>query len=488
MLRCVEMRVNYPAGQLQDFPVTESSGIAETRGGADIYSVSQLNRKARNLLESGLSNLWVAGEISNLAQPGSGHIYFSLKDAGAQVSCAMFRGANTRLRFKPKNGDQVLVQGRVSIYEPRGSYQLIVAKMEDAGEGLLRRKFEELKARLNEEGLFDETHKKPLPELPTRIGVVTSPTGAAIRDILHILARRYPAASVLIYPSRVQGEGAREEIAHAIEVASQRNECDVLIVGRGGGSLEDLWCFNEEVVARAIHACPLPVVSAVGHEVDFTIADLVADVRAPTPSGAAEIITPDSDELLRNLHNLDRRITLSLRRHWSSYKQHHSQLLARLRRSHPGAVLRQLQQRADELTRQLGATLRAELLNRQFQLQALRQQLSNATPAERISRNSGSLETLQVRLVNAARRRVQTARTQFSIATGELNAVSPLATLERGYAIVQTADTARVLRDTAGVKAGDRIQARLAKGLIEAVVDTVTDAVADSTDDNVKKS
>jgi exodeoxyribonuclease VII large subunit len=473
MLRCAELRVNYPPRQQQELPLKEASGTAETRGGADIYSVSQLNRKARNLLEAGLPNLWVAGEISNLAQPGSGHIYFSLKDAGAQVSCAMFKGANARLRFKPKNGDQVLLQGRVSIYEPRGSYQLIVAKMEEAGEGLLRRKFEELKARLNAEGLFDESLKQPLPKLPSRIGVVTSPTGAAIRDILHILARRYPLASIIIYPTRVQGEGARDEIVSAIEVATQRNECDVLIVSRGGGSLEDLWCFNEEAVARAIHACPLPIVSGVGHEVDFTIADLVADIRAPTPSGAAELITPDSNELLRNLQTLDRRVSLSMKRHWSAWQQHHAQLLARLKRSHPGAVLRQLQQRADELTRQLGAAMQTGILKRQFQLQELRQLLRNAAPAERLASKAGSLTTLELRLGNATRQRLQAAQTRFSIVAGALNAVSPLATLERGYAIVQTAEKGQVLRDTANIKAGDRIEARLAKGQINATVDSV---------------
>lgn len=314
----------------------EPSSIAETRSGADIYTVSQLNRKARQLLESALPNLWVAGEISNLAQPGSGHIYFSLKDSGAQVQCAMFKAANSRLAFQPKNGDQVLLQGRISIYEPRGSYQLIVAKMEEAGEGLLRRKFEELKAKLNAEGLFDEALKVPLPALPNRIGIVTSPTGAAIRDILHVLTRRYPLASVVIYPTRVQGAAARDEIVRAIELAAERNECDVLIVSRGGGSLEDLWCFNEEVVARAIHACPLPVVSGVGHEVDFTIADLVADVRAPTPSGAAELITPDSSELIRRLQALDRRFTLAIQHHSSACQRFHAQLVARLQQSHPG--------------------------------------------------------------------------------------------------------------------------------------------------------
>jgi exodeoxyribonuclease VII large subunit len=453
--------------------VKQPAGIAETRNPTDIYSVSQLNRKARHLLETALPNLWVAGEISNLAQPGSGHIYFSLKDSGAQIQCAMFRAANSRLSFQPKNGDQVQIQGRISIYEPRGSYQLIAAKMEEAGEGLLRRKFEELKRQLNAEGLFDETLKQQLPLLPTRIGVVTSPTGAAIRDILHILERRYPLASIIIYPTRVQGEAAVDEIVRAITLASEHNDCDVLIVSRGGGSLEDLWCFNEEVVARAIHACPIPTVSGVGHEVDFTIADLVADIRAPTPSGAAELVTPDKDELLRSLRALDRRVILATQHHWTACTQFHSQLLARLRRSHPGAVLRQLQQRADELTRQLGTAMRTEMLNRRVHLQDLHQLLQSATPAERIASNSSNLQKLEIRLGNATRQRLQAARTRFAMASGELNAVSPLRTLERGYAIIQDTGTGRVLKDTVDIKAGDRIQARLATGLIDAIVEAV---------------
>lgn len=458
----------------------QPSGIAETRNPTDIYSVSQLNRKARHLLESALPSLWVAGEISNLAQPGSGHIYFSLKDSGAQIQCAMFRAANSRLSFQPKNGDQVLIQGRISIYEPRGSYQLIAAKMEDAGEGLLRRKFEELKKRLNAEGLFDEASKQQLPMLPTRIGVVTSPTGAAIRDILHILERRYPLASIIIYPTRVQGEAAVDEIVRAITLASERNDCDVLIVSRGGGSLEDLWCFNEEVVARAIHACPIPTVSGVGHEVDFTIADLVADIRAPTPSGAAELVAPDRDELLRSLQALDRRVILAIQHHWTACTQFHSQLLARLQRSHPGAVLRQLQQRADELTRQLGTAIRTKMLSQRIHLQALRQLLLSASPAERIAINASNLQRLEIRLGNATRQHLQAARTRFSMASGELNAVSPLATLERGYAIIQDTETGRVLKNTVDIKAGDRIQARLAKGLIDAIVEAVSNKTGKS--------
>ena len=256
-------------------------------------SVSELNRTVRRLLEDDIARIWVEGEISNLARPASGHVYFSLKDEKAQVRCAWFRQRQRGPTIHLKNGDQMLVFGKVSLYEPRGDYQIIVEQVENAGEGELRRRFEALKNKLADEGLFDTERKQPLPALPGRIGVVTSPSGAAIRDILTVLRRRFPAIPVLVYPTAVQGDAAAGEIASAIDTAVRRAECDLLIVGRGGGSLEDLWPFNEEVVARAIAACPIPVISAVGHEVDVTIADFVADVRAPTPSGAAEIAVPD---------------------------------------------------------------------------------------------------------------------------------------------------------------------------------------------------
>src|SRR5579859_4685596 len=258
-----------------------------------ILSVSELNRAARGLLEGGFPILWVEGEISNLAQPGSGHLYFSLKDAQAQVRCALFRNRGMLLRFKPANGMKVLVRGRVSLYEPRGDYQFLVESMEDAGHGALQRAFEALKERLAQEGLFDAALKRPLPQVPKTIGVVTSPTGAAIRDILSVIRRRHPLARVIVYTVPVQGVGAAAKIAAMLGLASRRGECDVLILARGGGSLEDLWAFNEEPVARAIRASAIPVVSGVGHEIDFTIADFAADLRAPTPTGAAELVTPD---------------------------------------------------------------------------------------------------------------------------------------------------------------------------------------------------
>ena len=277
----------------------------------NVYSVSALNREVRLLIERGLGVIWVEGELSNLAQPSSGHWYFSLKDRDAQLRCAMFRQRNSSVGFTPRAGQQVLVRGRVSLYEPRGDYQFIAEHMEEAGVGALKREFERLKAKLAAEGLFAPELKRSLPRIPKRIGVVTSPTGAAIRDILHILARRFPPASVLIYPSPVQGEAAVPALIESLRLAGERRECDVLIVARGGGSLEDLWAFNDERLARAIRACPIPVVSGIGHEVDFTIADFVADVRAPTPSGAAELVVPDRKEWLDALARTARRCSRS---------------------------------------------------------------------------------------------------------------------------------------------------------------------------------
>ena len=264
----------------------------------EVYTVSSLNREARRVIEDRLGVVWVEGEISGLARPSSGHLYWRMKDESAQIRCAMFRQRNRMLNFRPDDGQHVLARGRVSIYEPRGEYQLVVEYLEEVGEGLLRRRFEELKRKLAAEGLFDAQRKLEKPELPRRIGVVTSPSGAAVRDIVTVLARRFPAIPVLIYPTAVQGAGAAAEIASALELADRRSECDLLILARGGGSLEDLWSFNEEVVARAMAAVSIPIISGVGHEIDFTIADFVADIRAPTPSGAAELAVPDQTQWL----------------------------------------------------------------------------------------------------------------------------------------------------------------------------------------------
>ena len=468
MLRCTEMRVNYPGQGNDTLAVNRSNRTSDP----EIISVTQLNREARRLLEKGLPNLWVSGEISNLARPASGHLYFSLKDPNAQIQCAMFRGSNRKLRFELEDGMQVVVQARVSIYEPRGSYQLIVEHMEEAGEGLLRRRFEELKRTLDAEGLFNETHKQPLPELPASIGVVTSPSGAAIRDILNILRRRYPLAQVIVYPTLVQGEQAEAQIVVAIETAIAREECDVLIVARGGGSLEDLWNFNSELVARAIYACPIPVVAGIGHEVDFTIADLVADQRAPTPSGAAELIVPDTDELQRILMNFDRRAALSLQRQWTSLERYVNQLSTRLLRLHPGAIVQQLQQRADDMTRQLNRAISLLIQQQRIELTALNGRLRHASPEGRISDAQTMLQRLDQQMNNLLNNKLERLRGRFAVLSSNLNTVSPLATLERGYAIASNTDNGKIIRDAAQTAEGQRIAIRLAKGEITATVNS----------------
>jgi exodeoxyribonuclease VII large subunit len=438
----------------------------------DIYSVSRLNREARQMLETGLGKLWIAGEISNLARPASGHIYFSLKDAQAQVRCAMFRNANRSLKFRPENGTQVLVQARVSIYEGRGEFQLIADQMEEAGEGLLRRKFEELKAKLDAEGLFSEDRKQLLPAIPATIGVVTSPTGAAIRDIINILQRRYPAANIIIYPTRVQGKGANNEIVAAINSAVQRAECDVLIIARGGGSLEDLNSFNEENVARCIVHCPIPTVSGVGHEVDITIADLVADVRAPTPSGAAELVAPDRSEILRLLSDLQRRATLTLKQRIKNLGGNLQQFDTRLRRLHPGAIMDQLRQEADELINRLVAVVDAKMAAQSAQRRLLTLRLRHAAPAIRLERLQKQISSNVQSLTVEIRKIISGLNTRTAVAAGSLNAVSPLATLERGYAIVRDS-SGQVRMDASALKPGDAVDIQLAHGRLDATVTKV---------------
>src|SRR6187399_2719288 len=350
------------------------------RAERDVYSVSRLNKEVRLLLESGLPVLWLEGELSNFAAPASGHWYFSLKDSQAQVRCAMWRQRNSTLRFRPKEGMQVLARARVGLYEPRGEYQLIVEHLEESGEGALKREFEKLKAKLAAEGLFAAERKRALPVVPRRIGVVTSPTGAAIHDILRVLRARFPAASVLLYPTAVQGAAAVPEIVRAIEAASRRNECDVLIVARGGGSLEDLWCFNDERVARAIAACRVPTVSGVGHEVDVTIADFVADVRAPTPSAAALATVPDKRGLLDGLAQLEVRIANAMGRALRAQGLALGALMQRLQISHPGAKLVQHAQRLDDLEQRLRLALRASVTERRQHLETLSSRLWRENP------------------------------------------------------------------------------------------------------------
>jgi exodeoxyribonuclease VII large subunit len=436
---------------------------------AEVFTVSRLNREARALLERGLGSLWLEGEVSNLSRPGSGHWYFSLKDEAAQVRCAMFRQRNLLVRFPVRDGAQVLARGRVSLYEARGEFQVVIEHLEEAGEGLLRRRFEELKQRLASEGLFDSRHKQPVPVLPRRIGVITSPTGAAIRDILHVLARRFPAIPVLIYPVAVQGAAAPREIEQAIALAGRRHDCDVLILARGGGSLEDLWAFNDEAVARAIFACPVPIVSGVGHEVDVTIADFVADERAPTPSAAAERVVPDRAEWLRTTGVAARRLALAMQRHLTDGGQSLAVLERRLARVHPGAVLRQHAQRLDELESRMKLALRSRLQHEAARHEAARGALLRASPLLRLAALRLRLEGAAQRLRVAARDSVGENRRRFELALRTLDAVSPLATLGRGYAIVTDA-AGHVLQDAADVQPGQRVTARLARGGFRAEV------------------
>jgi exodeoxyribonuclease VII large subunit len=378
------------------------------------------------------------------------------------------------VRFPVKDGAQVLARGRVSLYEARGEFQVVVEHLEEAGEGALRRRFEELKKKLLAEGLFAAEKKQPLPTLPRRIGVITSPTGAALRDILHILQRRFPAVPVLIYPVAVQGEAAPREIVQALQVADARRDCDVLILARGGGSLEDLMAFNDESVARAIYACGIPVISGVGHETDVTIADFVADERAPTPSGAAERAVPDSAQYLRALSALERGLAQSIRRKLLSLRQSLAHSERALGHLSPRARLLQHAQRLDELEQRLQRAVIVRLERARVRLANAAVLLGRSSPVRRLVPLKQRLEAAQRRVPVAMQRRLQAARERFERSLRTLNAVSPLATLDRGYAIV-TDDGSHVVTDASSLVPGSSIEARLARGSVRA---TVTDVFA----------
>jgi exodeoxyribonuclease VII large subunit len=446
-----------------------TSLASPARPDRDVYTVSRLNREVRLLLERGFGILWLEGEISNLARPSSGHWYFSLKDAGAQVRCAMFRQRNMLCAVAPRDGQKVLVRARIGLYEPRGEFQLIIDHLEDAGLGALKRQFEELTARLAAEGLFAADRKRALPKLPKRIGIITSPTGAAVRDVLHVLARRFPAIPVLIYPVPVQGAKAAADIIAALTVAARRAECDVLILARGGGSLEDLWAFNDEALARAIVASPIPVITGIGHEVDFTIADFAADVRAPTPSAAAELVVPDAQDWLESVGRLNARLQRGMRRRIAEHRQRLLWLTGRAALVSPSARLREQAQRLDELEQRLTRALRRRLLERRERLRWLSGRAALVSPAARLAQQAQRLGSLQQRLERASLAALRRARERLKPLVRTLNAVSPLATLERGYAIVSIGGV--ILRDAATVEPGTLIEARLATGRLRARVE-----------------
>jgi exodeoxyribonuclease VII large subunit len=437
--------------------------------GRDVYSVTRLTREVRVLLDRGLGVVWVEGELSNFSQPSSGHWYFSLKDKAAQLRCAMFRMKNMLVGFTPRAGSQVLVRGRISVYEARGEYQLIVEHLEEAGLGALKREFERLKSQLAAEGLFAPARKRPLPRFPRRIGVVTSPTGAALRDVLHILKRRYPPAAVLIYPTPVQGVAAAPALVRALALASARRECDVIVLARGGGSLEDLWAFNDERLARAIHACSLPVVCGVGHEVDFTIADFVADARAPTPSAAAELVVPDRLACLEALARSAQRLAGGMRRELRVAAVRLETTERRLKLAHPGVRLQQQMQRLDDLSQRLGRAVRARVHHGRLRVSELKTRLARRSPQHELQEYRARHQQLQARLKRASEQTLARIAQRLALAQRGLHAVSPLATLTRGFAIITQAD-GRVLSDAAAVAPGEEIEARLARGTLSARV------------------
>lgn len=429
----------------------------------NIYSVSQLNQSVRLMLENQLGAVWLTGEISNFSQPVSGHWYLSLKDENAQVRCAMFRMKNLRVSFRPTNGMQVLVRANVSLYEPRGDYQLIIESMLLAGEGLLMQQFEALKLKLAAEGLFAQHLKKNLPHFSKAVGIITSKTGAALQDILHILQRRDPSLKIIIYPTAVQGKDAATEIAQMIELANQRQEVDVLIVGRGGGSLEDLWCFNEEMVARAIFHSHLPVISAVGHETDVTIADFVADLRAPTPSAAAELVSRNQTELLQQLQYRRQRLEIALDRLFAEKQQKLRHLSLRLHNQHPQAQLRIQQQLITQLSHRLQQSLRHRWQKKAENLTALSIRLYKNPLPLRIQQYEQQLAQLKMRLNSHMNLTLSLQQKQLAHLCGKLDSLSPLKVLARGYSITQNQQnfTIRSMKD---VNVGEQIKTRLPDG------------------------
>ncbi|HET8707038.1 MAG TPA: exodeoxyribonuclease VII large subunit [Pseudomonadales bacterium] len=432
-----------------------------------VFSVSELNQMARELLEESFAQVWIEGEISNWKPASSGHIYFTLKDADAQIRAAMFKGQARGLKFAPRDGMQVLVRAQVTLYAARGDYQIVVEEMREAGLGALQRKFEELKAKLSKEGLFSEEHKKPLPHWPQKIGVITSPTGAVIQDILTVLRRRFPGMPVVLFPVAVQGEVAPPQIVRAIELANQLKECDVLIVGRGGGSLEDLWAFNDERVAKAIFASELPIVSAVGHQTDFTIADFVADVRAPTPSAAAELLSPNRAEIIQQLRGYEAILAQKIRQ-----RIRHDKLLfnsAQKRLKHPARRLQEMAQRLDEMETRLKRAAQLRQQRARDKYTNLAQRLHLQAPQPKILRLREKLAVLQQRLERSARIGVTQSEQRFKLLVGRLDAISPLATLARGYSMTQTSD-GRIIRTEKDVSAGDMILTRLQEGVISSIV------------------
>ena len=463
---------------MKNSPSANTSEDSATKAEKQIFSVSQLNRRARQLLETHLSLLWVDGEVSNLSRPASGHWYFTLKDDKTQIRCAMFRNRNRGVKFKLENGQKILIRGRVGLYENRGDYQLIADHIEPAGIGELQRRFEQLKDKLAEQGLFDAERKKELPLFPQHLGVITSPTGAALRDILHVLERRFPLLPVTIYPCAVQGNASAGEIVEAIQQANQHGECDLLIVSRGGGSIEDLWSFNEEAVARAIAASKIPVISGVGHETDTTIADFVADARAPTPSAAAEMASPDGDELLHNLQAYDNWFRQQARLTLFNAAQQLNALRKRLR--HPADIINTHSQHLDNLDIRLHKAMERCLHQLQARLLQAQTRHQAQTPQLRLSKLTMQVAYLEERLHASMGKALDNRRQGLNSAVALLQAISPLNTLERGYAIVQN-KRGQVISHISNTAKDDAVAVTLSDGVLHCMIENIEQTSAKET-------
>jgi exodeoxyribonuclease VII large subunit len=437
-----------------------------------IYTVSSLSREIRERLESHFSLVWVSGEVSNLRQPLSGHYYFTLKDAGAQLRAVLFKGSHQHLRFKPLEGSQFLCRGRLTVYEPRGEYQLVVDYLEPLGLGALAQAFEALKTRLQAEGLFAPELKKALPFLPKRVALVTSPTGAAVRDFLRLLRQRYANLEVLVYPVKVQGSEAAPEIVRALEDLATYPGIEVIVLARGGGSLEDLWPFNEEAVARAIYNCPLPVVSAVGHEVDFTIADFVADLRAPTPSAAVELVVPEKAELIRRLERLGASLGSAARRTQVAARNHLHLVSRRL--PDMGRRLVDLRLKVDDKSEALVRRARRLLAGQRQHLRLASSRLVLLSPRRALALWRQRLESGEQRLWQSCRRGLEDRRRHLAYCQSHLDQLNPLAILERGYAVATLMPLETVIRDASRVDRGAAVRVRVARGRMDCEVQEVS--------------
>ena len=435
-----------------------------------VISVSELNKKAKSLLEKGIPKLWIEGEISNLAKPASGHMYFSLKDEMSQIRCAWFKQRQLQNTLNIINGTKMLALGKIGLYEPRGEYQFIVEKMEIAGEGDLKRKYEDLKRKLSAEGIFSEENKSELPNLPKRIGVITSPSGAAVQDILTVLNRRFPIIPIIIFPVAVQGEQAAPQIQNALKKANFRADCDLLILARGGGSLEDLWAFNEEIVARAIFDSEIPIISAIGHETDVTISDFTADLRAPTPSGAAELAVPDQHDWIKSIDNISEKLNTIITQQLNSKSQLSDWINKRLSQSSPMMTVKRQIEKSNNLQKMLSSSILQNLSRQEKNIHQLKSNLNGVSPRLKIHTQLSRIKELNQKITSCSDHLLEGLNNRIKLASKTLNSVSPLRTLDRGYAIARDAKTKNVIMSADAIEIENDIEVKLAKGEIKVTV------------------